>query len=222
MADPLGEDEVENLSAEEMQKQIAELESAIASAEQEQTETVVKSTSEDPDVERLRLELANLEEEIAKFSDSPALTGSTGCVEGTSIYIGNVDYSSSADELQNHFLPCGDINRCTIMCQKATGQPLGYAYIEFTQEDSAVKALDLNDSLFKGRQLKVLPKRVNVPGLSLARGGRRAGSPRRVSRRIRGVRRPRSSYDAYQSYSPRAFRPRRRFSRFHHPYSSYY
>lgn len=43
------------------------------------------------------------------------------------------------------------------------------AYIEFVDKESAIKAKHLNESLFKGKQLTVLPKRKNKPGLG--RGG---------------------------------------------------
>lgn len=38
------------------------------------------------------------------------------------------------------------------------------AYIEFADKESSLKAKHLNESLFKGRQLTVEPKRKNVPG----------------------------------------------------------
>lgn len=62
------------------------------------------------------------------------------------------------------------------MCHKATGQPKGFAYIEFKERDSVQNAVILNDSLFRGRQLKVIEKRTNVPGLN--RGGFGRGRPR--------------------------------------------
>jgi hypothetical protein len=39
-----------------------------------------------------------------------------------------------------------------------------FAYIEFESKDSAMKAKLHNDSLFKGRQITVIPKRKNIPG----------------------------------------------------------
>jgi len=38
-----------------------------------------------------------------------------------------VDYAVTPEELQNHFKDCGVINRITILCDKYTGQPKGYA-----------------------------------------------------------------------------------------------
>lgn len=48
-----------------------------------------------------------------------------------SIYVGQVDYSATPEELVSHFGACGTIERVTIMCDKFTGQPKGFAYLEF-------------------------------------------------------------------------------------------
>jgi polyadenylate-binding protein 2 len=181
---------------------------------------------EDPDIEKLRQELAGLEEELKKISGD--YTAEELATEDSSIYVGNVDYSASAEDLETFFLKCGDVNRCTIMCNKMTGQPMGYAYIEFAKDSSVSKALELNDSLFKGRQLKVLPKRINMPGYSWAARGRSRVPPSPSRRGFSpAMRRPRlrgyfPSYPSYRGYAPRCFRPRRRFSRGYHPYGAYY
>lgn len=92
-----------------------------------------------------------------------------------SIYVGNVDYSATAQELEAHFHGCGSINRVTILCDKFSGHPKGFAYVEFGDKDSVQTAQALDDSLFKGRQIKVVAKRTNRPGISttdrVPRGG---------------------------------------------------
>ncbi|CAH8289526.1 unnamed protein product [Schistosoma intercalatum] len=88
-------------------------------------------------------------------------------VDLRSVYVGNVDYGSTADELEAHFRSCGPINRVTILCNKFTGHPKGFAYIEFDTRDAVEAAIALDDSSFRSRQLKVLPKRTNVPGMSM-------------------------------------------------------
>lgn len=70
-------------------------------------------------------------------------------------YVGQVDYEATPDELQSHFEACGVINRVTILCDKFSGRPKGYAYIEFADKDGAENALALDSSPFKGRNLKV-------------------------------------------------------------------
>lgn len=69
--------------------------------------------------------------------------------------MGQVDYDATPDELQSHFEACGTINRVTILCDKFSGRPKGYAYIEFADKDGAENALSLEGSPFKGRTLKV-------------------------------------------------------------------
>lgn len=45
-----------------------------------------------------------------------------------------------------------------------------YAYVEFTEPSLVAQALVLNESVFKGRNIKVTPKRTNIPGMSRGRG----------------------------------------------------
>lgn len=76
-------------------------------------------------------------------------------VDGRSIYVGNVDYGATAEELEQHFHGCGSINRVTILCNKYDGHPKGFAYIEFADRESVNTAMALDESLFRGRQIKV-------------------------------------------------------------------
>jgi len=80
-----------------------------------------------------------------------------------SVYIGQVDYAATPEELQRHFKSCGQISRVTILADKVSGKPKGFAYLEFANERSVQKSLLLDGSLFLGRELKVMKKRTNVP-----------------------------------------------------------
>jgi len=51
--------------------------------------------------------------------------------DGASIYVGQVDYGTTPEELLGHFEACGTVERVTIVCDKYTGKPKGYAYLEF-------------------------------------------------------------------------------------------
>lgn len=83
-----------------------------------------------------------------------------------SVYVGNVDYGATPEELQEHFKSCGPINRITIMVDKFTCTPKGFAYMEFVDEECVKNACLLHDSLFRGRQLKVVAKRTNIQGFT--------------------------------------------------------
>ena len=52
-------------------------------------------------------------------------------IERHSIYVGQVDYSTTPEELLAHFESCGTVERVTIVCDKFTGKPKGFAYLEF-------------------------------------------------------------------------------------------
>lgn len=52
------------------------------------------------------------------------------------------------------------------------GQPKGYAYIEFLELDAVENALGKDKSELRGRQIAVVRKRTNVPGMRAGRGGR--------------------------------------------------
>ena len=70
-------------------------------------------------------------------------------------FVKQVDYGATAEELEQHFHGCGSINRVTILCNKYDGQPKGFAYVEFCDKDSVQTARALDESLFRGRQIKV-------------------------------------------------------------------
>lgn len=90
--------------------------------------------------------------------------------DSRSVFVGNVDYGSTPEEIQQHFQACGVINRVTILCDKFTGHPKGYAYVEFAEPEHVDAALALDNSLFRGRLIKVTAKRTNIPGFNRGRG----------------------------------------------------
>ncbi|CAK7206072.1 hypothetical protein SEUCBS139899_008855 [Sporothrix eucalyptigena] len=139
----------------------------------------VEATGNDEtDISDMKRRVAEMEEEAAKLREmqkdlnhqSQELTENKEDIDSRSIFVGNVDYSASPEEIQAHFQSCGSINRVTILLDKFTGQPKGYAYVEFSEPSLVAQALVLNESVFKGRNIKVVPKRTNVPGMSRGRG----------------------------------------------------
>lgn len=141
------------------------------------------SATEEEEITAMKRRVAEMEEEAKKLREMQAtleqqsadLADDKESVDSRSIFVGNVDYSASPEDIQAHFQSCGSINRVTILLDKFTGQPKGYAYVEFTEPSLVAQALVLNESLFKGRNIKVTPKRTNVPGMSRGRGGRGRG-----------------------------------------------
>ena len=118
--------------------------------------------------EEVKNKLEEMEQETAKLRElhSQLSSESTNGVthptdeekrdtDARSIYIGNVDYGSTPLELQQHFSSAGVVNRVTILTNKFTGQPKGFAYLEFADTDAVNKAVaTLDGSTFRERQLE--------------------------------------------------------------------
>ena len=69
--------------------------------------------------------------------------------DASSIYVGNVDYGATAEELEAHFHGCGSFNCVTTVCDKFSGLAKGFAYIEFLLDKESLRtSLALDDSLF--------------------------------------------------------------------------
>merc|ERR1719427_472718 len=122
------------------------------------------------EAEKLKQMQADVEKQLSVPTSPTAATNLTFEekmeVDARSVYVGNVDYGSTAEELEQHFHGCGSINRVTILCNKFDGAPKGFAYVEFSDKDSVSTAMALDDSLLRGRQIKVMPKRTNKHGIS--------------------------------------------------------
>lgn len=172
--------------------------------------------NDEEEISAMKRRVAEMEEEAAKLREMQSnldhaqqeLGDSKDDIDGRSIFVGNVDYSASPEEIQAHFQSCGSINRVTILLDKFTGQPKGYAYVEFTEPNLVAQALVLNESVFKGRNIKVVPKRTNLPGMSSGRG-RGRGGPRGGGRGYFGGRGsfPRAGYRGGYRGRGRGFAP---------------
>ncbi|KAK3414138.1 hypothetical protein EUGRSUZ_I02641 [Eucalyptus grandis] len=105
----------------------------------------------------LREMQAKVEREMGSVQDPANAAASQANkeeIDSRSIFVGNVDYSCTPEEVQQHFQSCGTVNRVTIRTDKY-GQPKGYAYVEFLEPEAVQEALLLNESELHGRQLKV-------------------------------------------------------------------
>ncbi|KAI1823461.1 RNA-binding domain-containing protein [Xylaria intraflava] len=144
---------------------------------------VAEEGNDEEEISAMKRRVAEMEQEAAKLRELHAAleernqeaSDDRNDVDSRSIFVGNVDYSVSPEEIQAHFQSCGSINRVTILLDKFTGQPKGYAYVEFTEPSLVAQALVLNDSVLKNRHIKVTPKRTNIPGMSRGRGRGRGG-----------------------------------------------
>lgn len=89
------------------------------------------------------------------------------------IYIGNLSYEASEEDLKEVFAEYGSVKRVSLPTDRETGRIRGFAFVEMAQdseENSAISSLD--GAEWMGRQIKVnkaKPREDNKDN----RGGRR-------------------------------------------------
>jgi RNA recognition motif-containing protein len=72
------------------------------------------------------------------------------------IYVGNLAYSVTQDELREAFSAYGQVESANLITDKFTGESKGFGFVEMpnnSEADAAIKAL--NETRLKGRNLKV-------------------------------------------------------------------
>jgi RNA recognition motif-containing protein len=74
----------------------------------------------------------------------------------TNIFVGNLSYQTSEEELQAAFSAYGAVERVSIVRDRETGQPRGFAFVEMTNGEEATNAINaLNGQMLSGRPIKV-------------------------------------------------------------------
>ncbi|MDX2150517.1 MAG: RNA-binding protein [Bryobacteraceae bacterium] len=74
----------------------------------------------------------------------------------TNIFVGNLSYQTTEDELQAAFSEFGAVERVSIIRDRDTGQPRGFAFVEMPDRSAAANAINsLNGRELKGRTLNV-------------------------------------------------------------------
>lgn len=76
--------------------------------------------------------------------------------DSRTIFISNVHFAATKDNLSRHFNKFGEVLKVIIVTDPSTSQPIGSAYVEFLRKESAELALSLNGTSFMSRILKVV------------------------------------------------------------------
>lgn len=71
------------------------------------------------------------------------------------IYVGNLSYSTTDQELRQLFTDAGEISEVFIPQDRETGRARGFAFVTFETQDSAQNATSLDGKEFMGRAIKV-------------------------------------------------------------------
>ena len=85
------------------------------------------------------------------------------------IYVGNLSYQTTEDELRDLFAEFGDVVSAKLIEDKFTGQSKGFGFVEMSNNSEAQKAMDeLNGRDVNGRSITVNQAR---PRQERSRGG---------------------------------------------------
>jgi cold-inducible RNA-binding protein len=99
---------------------------------------------------------------------------------GRRLYVGNLPYSATEDQLTELFSRAGKVDSVRVMRDMATGRARGFAFVEMGNDDEAQKAItEFHEHKMDGRPLVVNEARPKPEGGfgggGAGRGGRGGG-----------------------------------------------
>ena len=81
------------------------------------------------------------------------------------IYVGNLDFNVSEDELRQAFAAYGQVENVTVLKDRDTGQPRGFGFVEMANDEEAEKAISaMNGYQLGSRALNVNEARPKTGG----------------------------------------------------------
>lgn len=90
---------------------------------------------------------------LAQYPALPATTDLSKVEEiRRTVYVGNLDSSASPDTIMTYFAQAGEVKYVRMAGDE--NLPSRYAFIEYTEQVSVVKALALNGQVFAGRPIR--------------------------------------------------------------------
>lgn len=92
------------------------------------------------------------------------------------IYVGNLPFDATEEQLRALFEAYGPVDKASIVTDRDTGQPRGFAFVEMTDDDAASKAMEaLNGTSLGGRNLNINEARPKTDRPRGGGGGGRGG-----------------------------------------------
>jgi len=74
----------------------------------------------------------------------------------TNIYVGNLSFKTTEEQIQEVFSAYGQVERVSLITDRATGRPRGFGFVEMTDDAEAKAAIEaLNGTDLDGRALTV-------------------------------------------------------------------
>lgn len=77
-------------------------------------------------------------------------------MDNAKLYVGNLDYGTTEQELTDHFSAAGSVQSATIITDRDSGRSKGFGFVEMGSAEEAQAAIEqFNGQDFKGRPLTV-------------------------------------------------------------------
>jgi nucleolin len=92
-----------------------------------------------------------------------------------SVFVGNLPFSATEDDLKQLFADCGEIEGARIATDRETGRARGFGYVDFTDESAVDKAMALTGTDLNGRAIRVDFGRRGFSGERAGGSGERRG-----------------------------------------------
>ena len=87
------------------------------------------------------------------------------------IYIGNMSFDTTEDQLRESFAGYGEVSTVKIIADNDTGRPRGFAFVEMASNEEAAAAISgLNGHELNGRALNVNEAKARTEGSNRSGG----------------------------------------------------
>ncbi|MEJ2721962.1 MAG: RNA-binding protein [bacterium] len=71
------------------------------------------------------------------------------------IYVGNLPFSATEDEIRELFGAHGTVHEVTLLTDRETGRPRGFGFVQMDDQEAAAAISALDGTEFGGRNLRV-------------------------------------------------------------------
>jgi RNA recognition motif-containing protein len=95
---------------------------------------------------------------------------------GTKLYVGNLSFRVTSEDLHEHFATAGSVDSANVVMDRETGRSRGFGFVEMSSDDDATAAIaQFNGSEYDGRNLVVNEARPREERSGGGGGGYRGG-----------------------------------------------
>lgn len=95
---------------------------------------------------------------------------------GNKLYVGNLSFRVTSEDLQDHFATAGAVESANVVFDRETGRSRGFGFVEMASDDDANNAIaQFNGAEYDGRNMVVNEARPRDDRGGGGGGGRRGG-----------------------------------------------